>query len=103
MACGADYQIREIPITGAGPPKNSWQDELIKMYFLAIFEHKSWLLINNNTAYCLHCGFKWNLNEAAQGQVQNVWNIRVQVLFVEKKNIGHFCRLFILKSDFSVL
>ena len=38
VACVADYQIREIPITGTGSPKIFWQDELIKMYFLAIFE-----------------------------------------------------------------
>ena len=51
VACVADYQIREIPIMWAGPPKNFWQDELIKMYFLAIFEqtslsfqHKSYVL-----------------------------------------------------------
>ena len=41
-------------------------------------------MVVNNTAYCLRCDFNWNFYEAAQGQVQNVWNIRVQVLFVEK-------------------
>ena len=40
VACGADYKIREIPITGAERPKNFRQDEVIKMY-LAIFEHTS--------------------------------------------------------------
>ena len=40
VACGADYQIREIPITGAGRPNNFRQDKVIMMY-LAIFEHTS--------------------------------------------------------------
>ena len=33
VECGADYQIREIPIMGAGPLNFFWEDELIKMYF----------------------------------------------------------------------
>ena len=32
-------------------------------------------MVVNNTAYCFRCGFKWNFQEPAQGQVQNVWNI----------------------------
>ena len=40
VACGADYQIREIPITGAERPEIFRQDKVIMMY-LAIFEHTS--------------------------------------------------------------
>ena len=41
-------------------------------------------MVVNNTACCFRCGFKWNFHEAAQVQVRNVWNIRVQVLLVKK-------------------